>query len=79
MCTAKHASKKEVHRWHCLSLPCPNCSSAFRAGEGVALIRESVRMLMQELIETEATHQIGTGRYERTEARTCQRSCNSPG
>ena len=28
---------------------------AFRAGEGVDLIRESVRLVMQELIETEAT------------------------
>ena len=28
---------------------------AFRAGEGVDLVRESVRLVMQELIETEAT------------------------
>lgn len=35
--------------------------AAFRAGEGVDLIRESVRMVMQELIETEATEQIGAG------------------
>ena len=28
---------------------------AFRAGEGVDLIRESVRLVMQELIETEAS------------------------
>jgi hypothetical protein len=34
---------------------------AFRAGEGVDLIRESVRLVMQELIETEATQQIGAG------------------
>lgn len=47
---------------------------AFRAGEGVDLIRESVRMVMQELIETEATEQIGAGRYERTEARTTERN-----
>ena len=32
---------------------------AFRAGEGVDLIRESVRLVMQELIETEASEQIG--------------------
>ena len=43
---------------------------AFRAGEGVDLIRESVRLVMQELIETEAAEQIGAGRYERTESRT---------
>ncbi|ABG93484.1 possible transposase [Rhodococcus jostii RHA1] len=47
---------------------------AFRAGEGVDLIRESVRMVMQELIETEAIEQIGAGRYERTEARTTERN-----
>ena len=35
---------------------------AFRAGEGVDLIRESVRLVMQELIETEATEHIGAGR-----------------
>jgi putative transposase len=39
---------------------------AFRAGEGVGLIRESDRLVMQELIETKATH-IGAGRYERAE------------
>jgi putative transposase len=32
---------------------------AFRAGEGVDLIRESVRLVMQELIETEASQKIG--------------------
>ena len=48
--------------------------AAFRAGEGVDLIRESVRMVMQELIETEATEQIGAGPYERTETRTTQRN-----
>jgi putative transposase len=47
---------------------------AFRAGEGVDLIRESVRMVMQELIETEATDKIGAGRYERTETRTNERN-----
>ncbi len=47
---------------------------AFRTGDGVNLIRESVRMVMQELIETEATEQIGAGRYERTEARTTERN-----
>ncbi len=46
----------------------------FRTGDGVNLIRESVRMVMQELIETEATEQIGAGRCERTEARTTERN-----
>ena len=35
---------------------------AFRTGDGVDLIRESVRMVMQELIEAEATERIGAGR-----------------
>ncbi len=39
---------------------------AFRTGDGVDLIRESVRLVMQELIETEATEQIGAARYART-------------
>jgi putative transposase len=47
---------------------------AFRAREGVDLIRESVRLVMQELIETEATQQIGAGRYERAETRVTDRN-----
>jgi len=51
---------------------------AFRAGEGVDLIRESVRMVMQELIETEAVERIGAGRYQRTESRTTDRNGSRP-
>src|SRR4051794_32925622 len=47
---------------------------AFRAGEGVDLIRESVRMVLQELIETEAAGVIGAGRYERTTSRVTERN-----
>jgi putative transposase len=47
---------------------------AFRAGEGVDLIRESVRLVLQELIETEAAEVIGAGRYERTATRTTHRN-----
>ena len=47
---------------------------AFRTGEGVDLIRESVRMVMQELIEAEATEQVGAGRYERSESRVNERN-----
>jgi putative transposase len=47
---------------------------AFRTGDGVDLIRESVRMVMQELIETEATERIGAGRYERTDSRVTDRN-----
>jgi putative transposase len=51
---------------------------AFRAGEGVDLIRESVRLVMQELIETEAADRIGAGRYERTDARVSDRNGSRP-
>ncbi len=51
---------------------------AFRAGEGTDLIRESVRLVMQDLIETEATEQIGAGRYERAESRTTERNGSRP-
>lgn len=47
---------------------------AFRAGEGVALIRESVRMVVQALIETEAAAVIGATRYERTPTRVKERN-----
>jgi putative transposase len=51
---------------------------AFRTGEGVDLIRESVRMVMQELIEAEATEKIGAARYERSESRTTDRNGARP-
>ena len=51
---------------------------AFRAGDGVDLIRESVRMVMQELIEAEATERIGAARYERNEARVTERNGTRP-
>ncbi|MFZ2015212.1 MAG: IS256 family transposase [Nocardioides sp.] len=50
----------------------------FRAGEGVDLVRESVRMVMQELIEAEAAEQIGAVRYERSESRTTDRNGSRP-
>jgi putative transposase len=51
---------------------------AFRAGEGVDLIRESVRMVMQELIETEAAERIGAQRYERSTSRVTERNGARP-
>ena len=51
---------------------------AFRAGEGVDLIRESVRLVMQDLIEVDVAEQIGAGRYERTDSRTTQRNGSRP-
>jgi len=47
---------------------------AFQSGEGLDLIRESVRTVYQELIETELTSAIGAGLYERTDDRTNERN-----
>lgn len=47
---------------------------AFRAGDGVDLVRDAVQMVLQELIELEATEVIGAARYERTEGRTTERN-----
>jgi putative transposase len=47
---------------------------AFRTGEGVNLIRDAVRVALQELIEVEAAGVIGAERYERTAARTAERN-----
>ncbi|MDQ2852982.1 MAG: IS256 family transposase, partial [Actinomycetota bacterium] len=51
---------------------------AFRAGDGVDLIRESVRVALQELIELEATQQIGAAPYERTSDRATERNGHRP-
>src|SRR3954452_11085498 len=47
---------------------------AFRVGEGVDLIRDAVQLVLQELIEVEATEQIGAARYERSDARVTERN-----
>jgi transposase-like protein len=51
---------------------------AFRAGDGVDLIRDAVTMVLQELIEVEATEHIGAGRYERTDSRVTDRNGQRP-
>jgi putative transposase len=51
---------------------------AFQSGEGLDLIKESVRTVYQELIETELTSAIGAGLYERTEDRTNERNGHRP-
>ena len=51
---------------------------AFRAGEGVDLIRDAVQLVLQELIETEATEQIGAARYERSDTRVTERNGSRP-
>ena len=50
----------------------------FRAGGGAGLVREAVELVLEELIEAEATAAIGAGRYERSEARTVQRNGHRP-
>ena len=52
----------------------PELLDALRAGDGVDLIRDAVRLVMQELIELEAAEHIGAGRYERSDARTNERN-----
>jgi putative transposase len=47
---------------------------ALRTGQAVDLIREAVRMVLQDRIEAEATDVIGAGRYERTDTRTNERN-----
>jgi transposase-like protein len=47
---------------------------AFRAGDGVDLIRDAVRVALQELIEIEATERIGAAPYERTDTRVTERN-----
>jgi transposase-like protein len=51
---------------------------AFRAGDGVDLVRDAVRLVMQELIEVEAAEQIGAQRYERTDSRVTERNGSRP-
>ena len=51
---------------------------AFRAGDGVDLVRESVRLVLQELIEAEAAEVIGAARYERSPDRVTERNGSRP-
>jgi putative transposase len=51
---------------------------AFRAGDGVDLVRDAVRLVLQELIEVEAAEVIGAARYERSESRTTDRNGSRP-
>ncbi|MGA7688872.1 MAG: IS256 family transposase [Jiangellales bacterium] len=47
---------------------------AIRSGEGDDTLREAMRVVLQELIELEASQTIGAGRYERSEERTTHRN-----
>lgn len=47
---------------------------ALNASDGVDVIRSAVQVMLQDLIEAEATALIGAQPHERTEARTVQRN-----
>lgn len=47
---------------------------AIRAGGDIDVIRKGVELVLQALVEAEATEQIGAGRYERSEGRTTWRN-----
>jgi putative transposase len=64
----------DQHRWIQAESAVSELLDAFRAGDGVDLIRESVRLVLQELIEVEAAEVIGAARYERTDGRTNERN-----
>ena len=51
---------------------------AFRTTDGLDLVKESVRLVMQELIEAEAVEHFGAARYERNPARTGERNGARP-
>ena len=70
-------SKELAEGDHATALPESALSElldALRNGDGVDLIRDAVRLVMQELIETEATAVIGAEPYERTPARANERN-----
>ena len=51
-----------------------NLLDAIRSGGDIDVVRKSVEMLLQALIDAEATAQIGAERFERSETRTTQRN-----
>lgn len=46
----------------------------FRASGGAGLVRDAVELVLQELIEAEATEAIGASRYERSDMRVTERN-----
>jgi transposase-like protein len=47
---------------------------ALRAGGGLDVVREALALVLQALIEAEATEAIGAGRYERSASRITHRN-----
>ena len=52
--------------------------AALTVGDGTDLVRELAQFMLQELIEVEATAQIGAGRYERSDGRVVHRNGHRP-
>ena len=51
---------------------------ALNASDGVEMVRTAVQVMLQELIEAEATAVIGAGPHERSQARVVQRNGHRP-
>jgi transposase-like protein len=47
---------------------------ALRAGAGLDVVREALGLVLQALIDAEATQHIGADRYQRTDTRTVHRN-----
>ena len=47
---------------------------AIRGGGGEDVLRDAMTLVLQELIDLEASQVIGAARYERTETRTTHRN-----
>jgi putative transposase len=48
--------------------------AALRAGGGLDVVREALALVLQALIDAEATQQIGADRYQRSQQRTTHRN-----
>jgi len=48
--------------------------TAIRAGGDIDVVRQGVALVLQALIDAEATARIGADRFERTESRTTRRN-----
>jgi transposase-like protein len=48
--------------------------AALRAGGGLDVVREALGLVLQALIDAEATQHIGADRYQRTNTRTAHRN-----
>jgi putative transposase len=48
--------------------------TALRAGGGLDVVREALALVLQALVDAEATHQIGADRYQRSLRRTTHRN-----